>query len=195
MTKSMKIFSVVLFFWRTHMIEIKGKYAQYWFSIIFFHPRLKWDDIVANNNTRNEFREKMLSDIILQPLKQEKGPLMIDCFLYGWVKQALVGAATQWNTRTKKQFSHLWKLVSNDVNNDYEELAIVTIPHSADDAYVCCHFIKRMVIFAEFIYHNNFWNFWSGQRTVRIGLTVLLVLTSIFSQWFSPKSHSYINYN
>ena len=60
-----------------------------------------------------------------------------------WKHSKWCSTATQFNTRTKGQFSHLWQPVPNDVSSDYEQSTKTTIPHSVDDAHIWRHSIKK----------------------------------------------------
>ena len=110
---------------------------------------------------------------------------------YGWV-DAPFGALQRPSVRHTQKGNSVTccslSLMMWTVNN-------VSIPHSADDVHMCCDFIKRMAVIADFEGHSNFWNIRLRKWTAKIVLTITLSLTSAFIKWFSPKSHSSCNYN
>ena len=115
---------------------------------------------------------------------------MIIFAIWLWKHSTWCSTATQFNTSTKRQFSHLWQPVPNDVNSDQEQSTKTTIPHSVDDAHIWRHAIKSVAIFFVFLCYSSFRKMWLRQWTVKIGITILLGLTPAFIQWFSPKSHT-----
>ena len=110
-------------------------------------------------------------------------------YLFIWLNKhsTWCGAVTPYNTRTKRQFSHLWQLVPDDFDSDQEQWKKATNPNSADYIHLWCHIIKCMAMFLEFNDHSIFWKMWLRQWTVKLGLTISLCLTSVFVQWLSPK--------
>ena len=67
-----------------------------------------------------------------------------------WKHSTWWSTATHVNTHTKRQFSHLWQPVPNDVNSDWEQSTKTVMPHSVDDGHIWCHSIKNMAIFLVF---------------------------------------------
>ena len=103
-------------------------------------------------------------------------------FPYGWVNIGLGAVQRPSAICTHK---------GNPVNRG----SLVTIPHYADDAHMLCHSTKCLAIIAEIKNRSNFLKIRLRQWTVEINLIILLSLTLVCIQRFSPQSHSQGNCN
>ena len=84
------------------------------------------------------------------PLKHKKDPKWLFFAIWLWKHSTWCITVTQVNTHIKRQFSHLWQPVPNDVNSDWEQSTKTIIPHSVYDAHIWCHSIKSMALFLVF---------------------------------------------